>query len=531
MGKMTGPEEELAIAAMVNGPECKDQPYIRAAFPLIALPRVLRQFVVDTAHAFGIAPECIATPALATCATAIGNTCRIRLAPNWSEPSVLWAVTLMESGTMKTPAYNAAFDPLRAAQRLAEEQYTRDVTAFKRSKAQYEQDATMYKTNPGADGTQGPPVEPQEPTPVDYYRSDATVEALGVLFSRNPRGLAMTRDELSAFFASFGVYKGGRGGDEAAYLEFFNAGSVKLNRAGGKRIYVHAAALSIFGTCQPVVFENAIGALGRGANQVENGLAARFLIACPEARPKRWINYKPVPTRFYWAMVAQLLSIPLPVDADGRADPAMIGVQPDAQEMYQRFVQEHGVHTGSITNPALRFHYAKLEAIAARLALIFYLCDGATNELVGPPGVQLRHILGGIAVARWFGREAARVYDGYDSRAEREKREQLEVQCELLENIREHGGTITPRAMGRIRRRWCNPQVAEMALRALVRDGYGELGMEPACGGRGRPSFRFKLFDYPVADQNAETPEMEIIANEAGNDAAACADVEDVSSL
>src|SRR4029078_6997540 len=110
-------------------------------------------------------------------------------------------------------------------------------------------------------------VEPVEPKPVDLYTSDSTVEAIGLLFANNPRGLAFTRDELSGFFSSFGAYKGGRGGDESAYLEFYNAGSVKLDRASRKRMYVHAAAMSIFGTCQPAVFINAIGANGKSVNQ------------------------------------------------------------------------------------------------------------------------------------------------------------------------------------------------------------------------------------------------------------------------
>ena len=110
-----------------------------------------------------------------------------------------------------------------------------------------------------------------------------------MLFANNPRGLALTRDELSGFFNSFGAYKGGRGGDEAAYLECYSAGEIKLNRASGKRIYVPAAALSIFGTCQPAVFLNAIG-IGKLSNQIENGLAARFLITAPDRQPKRLLK-------------------------------------------------------------------------------------------------------------------------------------------------------------------------------------------------------------------------------------------------
>jgi hypothetical protein len=493
-----GVSEELRTAAAVHGPKYQQPAYVRAPFPLIALPRVLRGFVKAVADAMGVAPECVATPALGTCATAIGNTCRIRLTSTWTEPSVIWAVTLMESGSLKTPAYNAAVEPLKVAQRLSEEQFQQAQADYRKAQAQFEAEATFWKTSTTPDTASGPPTEPVEPKPTDLFASDSTVEALGVLFGNNPRGLALTRDELSGFFASFGAYKGGRGGDEAAYLEFYNAGAVKLNRASGKRIYVHAAALSIFGTCQPAVFAHAIGADGRNANQVDNGLAARFLIAAPESRPKRWLETKPYEARHYYKMVAELLSIPLPRDADGRTEPAIISLLPEATARFAEFVNEHGEQTAAISNAALRYHYAKLEAVAARLALIFYLCDGASQDLVGPPGVQERHVLAGIAVARWFGREAYRVYEGYESAADREKRE-------LLEGIWNYGGTISLQEMRRLRGRWRDPQTAELALKALARAGYGVLSVVEGGPRGGRPTTRFTLYDQQPL---AETPEI-----------------------
>lgn len=82
--------------------------------------------------------------------------------------------------------------------------------------------------------------------------------------------------------------------------------------------------------------------------------------------------------------------------------------------------------------------------------------------------------------------------------------------------------------MGRVWRRWCDPVAAEMALRTLERAGHGELVTEPAEGGRGRPSFRFRLFDHPehpAVDQNAQTPGIENIVNGPVGDATAGAAV------
>lgn len=59
--------EDLILAAARYGPQSKEPPYVRAAFPMVALPRVLREFVQTAAEAMGVPPECVATPALATC--------------------------------------------------------------------------------------------------------------------------------------------------------------------------------------------------------------------------------------------------------------------------------------------------------------------------------------------------------------------------------------------------------------------------------------------------------------------------------
>jgi hypothetical protein len=395
----------------------------------------------------------------------------------------------MESGSLKTPAYNAAMEPLLAAQELYEQQ-------FEQAKETYRQDKAAYEAGivPGA-STQvyagenphayAPPVEP---TPRDLYTADSTVEALAILFKNNPRGLAFTRDELSGFFMSFGAYKGGRGGDEAAYLEYFNAGSSKVNRAGGKRLFSKQAALSIFGTCQPAVFLRIIGAGGggHGPNQVENGLASRFILAAPARTPKRRRAARPVKADDYWKMIAQLLANDLPKNAQGFYEPTVISLLPAASERWGAFVDEHGLQTFAIENPPLRWHSSKLEAIAGRLALILYMAEWASGGKVADNRIEERHILAGIALARWYGREAQRVYGSYESEEERETRE-------LVEKIRDRGGVVTPRDLRAVSRKYRDSSAAEAALQKLESAGLGAFFWENPGPEGGRPMKLFRL--------------------------------------
>ena len=157
-------------------------------------------------------------------------------------------------------------------------------------------------------------------------------------------------------------------------------------------------------------------------------------------------------------------------------------MRPEALELFNTFFNEHGPQTAAIRNPTLRAHCENLQAIAARLALIFCLCDKVTRQpgdLSGEEDVQEQHVLAGIALARWYGSEAMRVYDGSGSHTERDTQELLDV-------IRKHGGSITPRAMGRRRVRWANPEVAEKALRDLERAGHGTCELQPPGPNGGR---------------------------------------------
>ena len=70
-------------------------------FPTSVLPEPLRSFVIEASDAIGCDPAQIAVPLLPVLAGCIGNKRRIVLKRGWSEPSVIWAVTVARSGTLK----------------------------------------------------------------------------------------------------------------------------------------------------------------------------------------------------------------------------------------------------------------------------------------------------------------------------------------------------------------------------------------------------------------------------------------------
>jgi hypothetical protein len=132
----------------------------------------------ESAAAIGCDPALVALPLLAALAAAIGNSRRLTLKGDWTEPALLWCVTVVESGTRKSPALDAAL-------RFARE---RQATAF----AEHAVEVQKYKAAQAAGGDKAEPDPPKR-----CLVADVTVEALALRLQESPRGLLLERDELS----------------------------------------------------------------------------------------------------------------------------------------------------------------------------------------------------------------------------------------------------------------------------------------------------------------------------------------------
>lgn len=208
-------------------------------FPTDLLPNLLRRFVAETADAIGCDAAFVALPVLAVVGGAIAMTREVELKASWAEPPIIWGSIIARSGTLKSPALDAVTLPLRRMQAEALRGYQRALQAHN----QVIVDAKSRKTLP-----------PDPPTARRFMVSDCTIESLAPILEKNPRGLILVRDELSAWLGSFNQYKArGRGADSASWLELHRAGTLIVDRKGADKptIYVPRAAVSVVGTIQP----------------------------------------------------------------------------------------------------------------------------------------------------------------------------------------------------------------------------------------------------------------------------------------
>src|SRR5581483_1882130 len=202
---------------------------------------------------------------------AIGNTRCIQLKRGWEEPAILWSAIVADSGTLKSPALDAAVKPLYKVQQKLLAQHAEAVRQHVAGKL-------------AAKKSDRPP--PEEPVAQRILVSDTTVEKLGHLLSQNPRGLLLCRDELSAWFGSFYRYKAkGAASDLPSWLELHRAGHLLIDRKTGepRTVHVPRAIVSIAGSIQPGMLRRCLT-----SEAYESGLAARLLLAMPPRSPKVW---------------------------------------------------------------------------------------------------------------------------------------------------------------------------------------------------------------------------------------------------
>lgn len=439
-------------------------------FPVEVMSDPLARFITETSDALQADHGFVGAAVLAALAGAVGTTRVIELKASWTEPAVLWIGIVARSGTLKSPSMDAVMAPLRQVQAEA-------VEAYKAAKAAYDE----AKADPQNEGQ-------KPPKPVRYVASDTTVEALAVLLKDNPRGILVQRDELSGWFRSANQYKGGRGSDTAAWLELWRMGTLNVDRRTGEDrfIYIPRAAASVCGTIQPGVLANVLT-----GEHYESGFAARLLLVHPPERRKRWSERTPTRAALdnYGNLIRELVAL-RHLDGEYGPIPIRLPLDPDAQTLWARWYDQHADRIYRAENDAEHAALAKIEAYAARFALLFTLADDP-----GAVSIQAEAIRRGIALAGWFGDEALRIY-----RIIGETDQDREART-LLEWITKRGGSVTVRDVTRNLRRYeDSPGAARAALADLAKAGIGRFWYPKPGSNGGGVTERFTLADTADAD-------------------------------
>lgn len=469
------------------------------AFPVEVLPEPVKSFVEIGATALGCDPTYVALPVLSAVAGAIGNTRRIELKRGWSEPAIVWTGTVGESGTLKTPAIKLATEPLTKLQAEAFQQHEQDMKAYKIALEEFEEEKQRRRRSKSGAGSGEPLEKPEKPAAVRYTVSDITVEALAPILNENPRGVLLMRDELAGWLGSFDRYAGKAGADRANWLSMNSGEAITVDRKTGepRTIYVPRAVVSVTGGIQPGILDRVLDQADR-----EAGLLARILLAMPPSRPKRWSEDE-VPEGLQAKVLLtfrKLIALEHDRTNDDELKPRLLAMTHVAKEAWKRFVNDHGRAQNDLTGD-IRAAFSKLEAYAARFALVFHCVRVAAADptLSSENSIDEDSINAGVTLARWFGHELRRIY-GHLGASETDREN-----AKLIELINRQGGSVSVRDW-QYNRTHATSEDAKAELEALVQAGFGRWD-DPPKQGPGRPkSPRFVLFRASDNSDTDKTP-------------------------
>ncbi|GJQ30703.1 MAG: hypothetical protein HBSAPP03_25870 [Phycisphaerae bacterium] len=456
-------------------------------FPIDALPRSAANLVRTGADALQVDMAMLAPLALASMAAAIGNARVAELSASWREPAVLWSVVVAPSGTGKSPALELVTRPAerRDAEALREH---REATKQHAASMILHEKALRTWERGSAKGNLAdtPPTAPEPPVCERFITSDVTVEALAAMLAASPRGLLLACDELASWLGGFTRYTGntGRPSSEAArWLPMHRAGPLKVDRRTAPPLRVERASLNIAGLIQPGVLAAALT-----GTDYDSGLVARLLLSMPPTPTRRWRpgGLSPMVERAFSAMVEKLYSLDMPEDEHGTPVPRSVPLDEHAGRHWAEYYNELN-HDMAGQDERTRAMLSKLEGGAARLALVVHLGRVASAENVPGDVIDGESMRRGIILAKWFRREAERVYmrlaEGDEDREARH----------LLDLIRRKGGSISGRELVQSSRAFHSVADAESALSRLVDAGHGSWVTPPQRGRGGPKARRFVL--------------------------------------
>jgi hypothetical protein len=248
---VVGAEPESPFPANVIDPWDTLQP---PAFPIHALPSVLREFTESRARIMGADPCALAWSAISACSAAIDGRTRLRMKRHdtWTVPPAIWVALIGRSSAKKSPIINEAWRPLNRLQDVALHRYREQVKQYNALEKDEKKDTP-------------PPLKP-----IRLLSNDATMEGLQDILSNQERGIGILRDELSGWIGGMDKYGGNGAAERAFWLQAYNGGSHVVDRVGRGTVAIANLLAAICGGIQPE-------RLAQFSNLTDDGMWQRFV--------------------------------------------------------------------------------------------------------------------------------------------------------------------------------------------------------------------------------------------------------------
>lgn len=338
-------------------------------------PESFRNYITDIAGVKGVDPCIVGLSALVSAAACLHDDIQLqpeRTNPSWKESARLWGAIVGSSGIKKSAGIKSAVSRLKKIQLELTEQSIDLETEYSIKQKIYDEAQKDYiKAVMKGDESAIKPLKPPMPEIPRLWFEDVTVEKLAYELRASKRGCIVVHDELSGFFASQNQYKGGVGGDQAAYLSFYEGGpryTDRMNRGAGTTFTPNFGGC-LLGGIQPSVIQKIVSAMP------EDGMLQRFMVV--NARQGTEGNQQPYNKAYsdrYHNILQHLF------DTQHHPDP--IHLSPEANEIRLEVTRYAFRLIGAkLVSTALCSWLAKWEGLFARLALTYHSIECAEREV------------------------------------------------------------------------------------------------------------------------------------------------------
>ncbi len=368
------------------------------AFPVEVFPASVRWFIHSVADAIGCPVDFAALPVLGVAGAGIGASVSLRLKPGYFASSALYLANIGGSSSGKSPALDAAGQPLWDIDEGLHD-------AYRSRRDSYDAEIDEFERKPKSDR----PTKPVKPVLESAVLDDATVEAIAPHLAINNRGLVVVKDELSGWVASLNQYKkGGKGSDRQFYLSALFGKPIRVDRKGhadGEPIRIPHPHLLIVGNMTPDMLGELADKMGRS-----DGFIERLLFAFPDPAPRPHWSETGISDdqRKVWAeIVRKLKARPMAQADDGKQHPHVVHFSPEAKAAWVNWYDAHvDEFNGGSFGPAEQAAEGKLCDFAGRLALILHMLDIAADTKSGDTGdippLSVRAVEGAIKLWSYF---------------------------------------------------------------------------------------------------------------------------------
>jgi hypothetical protein len=396
------PEPEMAVLRLHRRPP--------PVLPLELFGPGWAQWIAEAAEAAACPPDYVAMPLFASASTLIGNARWAQATPGWAEPPHLWAASVGDSGTGKSPGSDALFrDILPELERRLAADFPDQLGLWRAAseiataveKKWKEEVAAAIKAGRAPPAAPGHPQIGSEPQAPRLRQNDVTVEKVALVLAKAaPKGVLIVRDELAGWILGMANYNAA---GRAFWIEAYGGRPYTQDRVKHPEpIVIPRLAVATYGGVQP----DRVSEMMRTG---DDGLLARFLWAWPDPIPFRLARRAP---RIGWAIEALDRLRWLDLQTGDPPYPIKVPLVAEALPLLEEFardMQQRQIAAGGLLRSAL----GKVRGLLLRLSLVLEMLwwCGSSGAEAAPAEISMKAFAAAAALLdRYFVPMAERVY-------------------------------------------------------------------------------------------------------------------------